>query len=86
MPYSLVMATQTTGANMSKQAQRTPEQIADLLGCTVEQLRAQYAKGAAQFSAMAEKAERTGGRVNGYTLAQLRARAESQAALAKAEA
>lgn len=42
-------------------------------GCTVAQAKALFAKNAVGFRQMAEKAERTGRKVNGYTSAQLRA-------------
>ena len=56
---------------MRKQAY-TPEMIAKVMGCTVEQLTSQYAKNAAQLAVMLHKAVTTGRKVNGYTAEQLR--------------
>lgn len=55
-----------------------PQIVAAVFGCTAEQARAQYLKGAAVLDGMAEKAERTGKRVNGYTADKLRAMAANQ--------
>lgn len=41
-------------------------------GCTVEQLRAHHAKNREVLREMLAKAERTGKKVNGYTVAKLR--------------
>ncbi len=49
--------------------------IARLFGCTPEQVRAQFAANSKQLSAMADKAQRTTRKVNGYTAQQLRAMA-----------
>jgi hypothetical protein len=50
--------------------------VAKRFGTTIERVRAQYLANAAQMRAMAEKAERTGRKVNGYTAEQLNARAD----------
>lgn len=62
--------------------QPTTNQIASLFGCSEAQVRAQFAKNAAQLEAMAAKAESTGRKVNNYTAAQLR----EMAAKARAKA
>jgi hypothetical protein len=54
----------------------TAEQIAAKFGCTAEQVKAQHAKNAKELEGMAEKASRTGRKVNNYTEAQLRQLAE----------
>lgn len=51
---------------------RTPEQIAALFGCTVEQVGRQFAKNYQGLRQMYEQACATGRRVNGYTSEQLR--------------
>lgn len=53
------------------------ERSAAIFGCTVEQAKSLMGKNAAVLTAMAEKAERTGKRQNGYTAGELRASAES---------
>lgn len=58
----------------------SPEQIAAMFGCTVSQVRAQFAANAKQLAKMAEKAESLGRKVNGYTATELRARAAAAAA------
>lgn len=50
----------------------TAEDIARMFGCTVAQVKALHARNAAQLAEMADKAERTGKKVNHYTAAQLR--------------
>lgn len=47
-----------------------------LFGCTADQIRRQYAANAAQLLSMAEQAKRSGKKVNHYTEAELRAKAE----------
>lgn len=49
----------------------TDEMIAEVMGCTVEQLRSQHAKNAAQIAGMLVKATETGRKVNGFTAQQL---------------
>lgn len=49
----------------------TQQQMAKFFGCTIEQLRAQYAANAADTAKMLAKAVQTGKPVNGYTAAQL---------------
>ena len=56
--------------------------VAAFFGCTAEQARAQYARGAEVLDGMADKAARTGRKVNGYTEAELRAKAADQRARA----
>lgn len=46
--------------------------IAKMLGCSVEQLKAQHAKNAIGLKEMLAKAIKTGKKVNGYTESQLR--------------
>jgi hypothetical protein len=55
-----------------------PQVTAAFFGCTVEQARAGYLKGAVVLDQMADKAERTGRKVGGYTVAELRAKAADQ--------
>jgi hypothetical protein len=64
---------------------KTPnaEESARVFGCTVEQAKRLMAKNADGMREMAEKAERTGKKVNGYTAAELR---DSEAAYRKASA
>ena len=50
----------------------TEEQIVKVLGCTVDQLRSQNAKNAAQLALMLHKAVTTGRKVNNFTAEQLR--------------
>ena len=50
---------------------KTASEIARIMGCTVQQARAQLARNAAQLDAMASKAKATGKNVNGYTYEQL---------------
>ena len=49
----------------------SPAQIAKFFKCTPEQLSAQYARNAFDLSKMADKASKTGKKVNGYTAVQL---------------
>lgn len=49
----------------------TDEMIAKVMGCTVEQLRSQHAKNAAQLAGMLVKSVETGRKVNGLTAHQL---------------
>lgn len=49
----------------------TQQQMAKFFGCTVDQLRAQYAANAAATAKMLAKAVQTGKKVNGYTAVQL---------------
>lgn len=51
------------------------EKIAARFNCTPEQVRAQYRRNAVQLAAMAERARKTGKRVNGYTADELDERA-----------
>lgn len=53
------------------------ETIAKKLGCTPGQVRHQFWRNAMQLSMMADKAERTGKRVNGFTELELRRMAEA---------
>lgn len=55
-------------------AAKTPEQVAKMFGCTVEQARAQIAANAKQMREMASKAEKSG-KFRGYTASQLMERA-----------
>ena len=48
----------------------TEEQIVKVLGCTVDQLRSQNAKNAAQLALMLHKAVTTGRKVNNFTAEQ----------------
>ena len=50
--------------------------MANLFGCTVEQVRALYLKNSGQLRSMALKAEATGKRVNGYTAEELNRHAD----------
>lgn len=50
----------------------TPEMVAQVMGCTVEQLRNQHARNANQLAGMLHKAVTTGKKVNGYTADELR--------------
>lgn len=47
---------------------------ASIFGCTPEQARRLFARNAAALDAMASKAEAKGGKINGYTAADLRSR------------
>lgn len=58
-------------------------QKAKSLGCTVEQLKAQYARNAEDLRVMLGKANSTGKKVNGYTAAQLAERVAKLEGLAK---
>jgi hypothetical protein len=58
----------------------TAEQIAQRFGCTVAQVKAQHRRNAEGLLGMADKAARTGKRVNGYTAEQLQRMAERSAA------
>lgn len=60
--------------------------LAARFGCTEEQIKAQFARHAAQSAEMAEQAERTGKRVRGYTADELRRqeRAQREASLGHA--
>ena len=49
--------------------------VAKLFGCTVEQAQSLYERNARQLQSMANKARRSGRKVNHYTAAQLDARA-----------
>lgn len=51
---------------------KTPAQIAAVYGCTVEQAATLLRKNADVLRGMAERAERTGKKVNGYTAQELR--------------
>jgi hypothetical protein len=53
------------------------QRAARIFGCSVEQAKALYRKNAEQLAQMAEKAEDTGGRYNGYTAAELREKAKA---------
>lgn len=55
-------------------AAKTPEQIAKMFGCTVEQARAQIAANAKQMREMALRAQKSG-KFRGYTEIQLMERA-----------
>ena len=47
------------------------ERTAKTFGCTIEQAKRQFAKNAKGLREMADKAKRTGKKVNGYTEAEL---------------
>lgn len=53
----------------------TAPTVARLFRCTVEQVKSQYARNAAQLRRMADKAAASGRKVNGYTAEQLAAHA-----------
>lgn len=59
------------------------EQKAKVLGCTVEQLKAQYAANVVTLREMLARAESTGNRVNGYTAAEIVANIQKFEELAK---
>ena len=59
------------------------ERAARLVGCTVEQAKRMFAKNAVGFSEMADKAARTGKKVNGYTEIELRTSAKQFAEASK---
>ena len=61
----------------------TNEQIAYRFGCTLEEVCQQHSKNASELSEMADRAQRTGKRVNHYTEAELRSMAAESAARAK---
>lgn len=50
----------------------SPEHIAKVFGCSVEQAKAQLARNAQQLEAIADKARQTGRPVNHYTEKELR--------------
>jgi hypothetical protein len=54
----------------------TNEQVAKRFGCTVDQVKAQFARNAAELANMADQAMLTGKPVNHYTEAQLRKMAD----------
>lgn len=58
---------------------QTPDanRAARIFGCTVEQAKSLMAKNAAQMATMADKAKRTGKKVNNYTESELRSSAEA---------
>ena len=62
----------------------TIEQVATRFGASVERVRENYRANASELAGMAEKAERIGRKVNGYTADQLRAMSAKMAALAEA--
>lgn len=49
----------------------TTQQICERFGCTSEQLKRQYKANLNALQQMRDKAQRTGKKVNGYTLKQL---------------
>lgn len=51
---------------------RSPEQIAAIMGCSPDQVRAQFAKNAKQLQKMADKGEATGTKQGEFTPEQLR--------------
>ncbi len=61
---------------------KTPEQIAKIFGCTVEQARAQMAANAKQLRALESRAITTSRKVRGYTSSQLTALADGMEAAA----
>jgi len=63
----------------------TKTEIAARFKCTPEQLSAQYARNAADLRKLAEKAEKTGKKVRGYTAAEHAAAAEKLEKLAAAK-
>ena len=56
----------------------TPQTVAAVFGCTVEQARKQYLQCADVLDGMAEVAERKGCKQRGFTAADLRAKAADQ--------
>lgn len=58
-------------------------EIANVFGCTPEQVKAQMARNASSLQAMADKAVTTGRKVNGYTARQLEQHAANFGAAAK---
>lgn len=66
-----------------KTKMKTPSEIAAVFGCTPEQAKTQQLANAAQLREMAAKARATGKKVNGYTAAELDARAEAIGQAAK---
>jgi hypothetical protein len=60
----------------------TTAQIARIFNCTEQQVRDLFAKNAQQLAGMADEAERTERKVNGYTAKQLRDHAAATAARA----
>jgi transposase-like protein len=57
----------------------TVSELAERFGVTPEQVRAQYARGTQVLRLMAEKARKSGRKVNGYTANELDIMAQSQA-------
>lgn len=49
----------------------TVQEAAQIFGCSIDSIREQYAKNAKGLRTMADKAQKTGKKVNGYTFAQL---------------
>ncbi len=54
----------------------TKEQMCKLYGCTMEQLNSQFKENASGLNKMADKAKKTGVKVNGFTGKYLSERAE----------
>ncbi len=50
----------------------TTEDVARVMGCTVEQVKSLHAKNAAQLALMLHEAVMTGKNINGFTAEQLR--------------
>ncbi len=65
---------------------KTEKQTANFLGCTAEQLTKQYKANHASLVLMKKRAEKTGAKVNGYTLDQLKALEAKYAGLAYKDA
>lgn len=55
----------------------SPSVVAKMFGANVENVRAQYRKNAAQLESMADEAEKSGKKVNGYAAGDLRRLAKS---------
>ena len=69
LTFSTILA---AGQNWREANKPNAEVSAAVFGCTVQQAKRLFAKNADGFRAMAEKAERTGERVNGYSAEELR--------------
>lgn len=58
---------------------KTQAQIANLFGCSEARVREQFRRNSAHLTAMAEQAERTGRKINGFTAIELREKAAAMA-------
>lgn len=77
----ILIACESSG--ITRDALLTPEQIASRLGCTVAQLKTQYAKNAADLRAMQTQAEAAGKKVRGFSASELADKAFKMEELSK---